>query len=111
MPKLLASSIMPRTTLDLDTSVLRELRRRGARERKSMGRVASEVLAAGLREQAPREQAPLRWPSRHMGKPRIDLDDREALGRMLDGEYLAGLEGGAAGRRPASGAPLPQSER
>jgi hypothetical protein len=111
MLKLLASSIMPRTTLDLDASVLRELRRRGARERKSMGRVASEVLAAGLREQAPREQAPLRWPSRHMGKPRIDLDDREALGRMLDGEYLAGLEGGAAGRRPASRAPLPQSER
>jgi len=36
---------MPRTTLDLDALVLRELRRRGARERKSMGQVASEVLA------------------------------------------------------------------
>ncbi len=83
---------MPRTTLDLDASVLRELRRRGARERKSMGRVASEVLAAGLRERAPREQAPLHWPSRQMGRPRVDLDDREALGRMLDGEYLRRLE-------------------
>jgi hypothetical protein len=92
MPSVLASSIMPRTTLDLDASVLRELRRRGVRERKSMGRVASEVLAAGLRERAPREQEPLRWPSRHMGRPRVDLDDREALGRLLDGEYLRGLE-------------------
>ena len=83
---------MPRTTLDLDASVLRELRRRGARERKSMGRVASEVLAAGLREPAPREPAPLHWPSRHMGRARVDLDDREALGRLLDGEYLRRLE-------------------
>ncbi len=83
---------MPRTTLDLDASVLRELRQRGLREHKSMGRVASEVLAAGLRKQAPREHVPLRWPSRHMGKPRVDLDNREALGRMLDGEYLRGLE-------------------
>lgn len=83
---------MPRTTLDLDPSVLRELRRRGAREHKSMGRVASEVLAAGLREQAPRDTTPLEWPSRHMGRPRIDLDDKEALGRLLDGEYLRGLQ-------------------
>ncbi len=83
---------MPRTTLDIDASVLRELRRRGAHEHKSMGRVASEVLAVGLHEQGPRAEQPLRWPSRHMGRPRIDLDDREALGRMLDGEYLAGLD-------------------
>jgi hypothetical protein len=83
---------MPRTTLDLDASVLRELRRRGARERKSMGQVASEVLAAGLQDLAPRDLAPLRWPSRHMGRPRIDLDDKEAVGRMLDGEYLARLQ-------------------
>lgn len=91
MPGLLASGIMPRTTLDLDASVLRELRRRGAREHKSMGRVASEVLAAGLGGQAAGERAPLLWPSRHMGRPRIDLDDREALGRALDEEYLSRL--------------------
>jgi len=83
---------MPRTTLDLDTTVLRELRQRGKRERKSMGQVASEVLAAGLREQAPRATKPLYWPSRHMGKPVIDLEDREALGRMLDREYLDRLD-------------------
>src|SRR5437879_2638424 len=44
----LASCIMPRTTLDLDFSVLRELRRRGDQEGKSMGRVASELLAVAL---------------------------------------------------------------
>ncbi|MEA2605840.1 MAG: hypothetical protein QOI00_597, partial [Chloroflexota bacterium] len=36
---------MSRTTIDLDPAVLRELRRRGAREGKSMGQVASELLA------------------------------------------------------------------
>jgi hypothetical protein len=92
MLNVLASHIMPRTTLDLDASVLRELRWRGARERKSMGRVASEVLAAGLRDRSPASPEPLLWPSRHMGRPRIDLDDREALGRMLDEEYLRGLQ-------------------
>jgi hypothetical protein len=83
---------MPRTTLDLDTTVLRELRQRGKREHKSMGQVASEVLAAGLRQQAPRAAKPLNWPIRHMGKPLIDIDDKEALGRMLDKEYMDRLD-------------------
>ena len=43
-----ASRIMPRTTIDLDPAVLRELRRRGAREGKSMGQVASELLARAV---------------------------------------------------------------
>lgn len=76
---------MPRTTLDLDASVLRELRRRGAREHKSMGTVASELLAVVLaqpREEA--ETAPLRWVSRRMGTPLVDLEDKEALRRALD---------------------------
>lgn len=92
MLSLLASRIMPRTTLDLDASVLRQLRRRGARERKSMGQVASEVLASGLREESPRTAEPLYWPSTHMGKPKVDLEDKEALGRMLDKEHLDRLD-------------------
>jgi hypothetical protein len=75
---------MARTTLDLDTSVLEQLRRRAASERKSMGQVASERLAVGLREDGPGERPPLRWPSRHMGKPRVDLEDKDALWRALE---------------------------
>ncbi|MGA2166319.1 MAG: hypothetical protein ABSH36_17900 [Solirubrobacteraceae bacterium] len=111
MRYLLASRIMPRTTLDLDASVLRELRRRGTREHKSMGQVASEVLAAGLRGRTPKDLAPLAWSSRHMGRPRIDLEDREALGRVLDEEYLLRLEGGEARGVPASRAPRSRSPR
>jgi len=83
---------MPRTTLDLDSTVLRELRRRGKREHKSMGQVASELLAASLSEKAPRVAAPLRWPVRHMGRPLVDLEDGDAVGRLLDRAYLDRLD-------------------
>jgi hypothetical protein len=76
---------MPRTTLDLDVSVLRELRRRGRRDRKSMGQVASELLARALAEpDAHGKPARLRWTSRDLGKPRIDLEDKEAVRALLD---------------------------
>jgi hypothetical protein len=75
---------MARTTLDLDASVLEQLRRRATAEHKSMGQVASERLAVGLRDDAPSELAPLRWPSRRMGKPSVDLEDKDALWKALD---------------------------
>jgi hypothetical protein len=75
---------MPRTTIDLDGSVLRELRRRGQREGKSMGRVASELLATALAaESEPR--APFRWRSADLGTPFVDLEDKEAVQAILDG--------------------------
>jgi hypothetical protein len=80
---------MPRTTLDLDASVLDQLRRRAISEHKSMGRVASERLAVGLREDAPAVGAPpLCWPSAHMGKPKVDLEDKDALWGVLDRQQL-----------------------
>jgi hypothetical protein len=81
---MLTSRIMTRTTLDLDVSVLRELRRRGAHEHKSMGAVASELLAVILAEPQGAPVTPLRWVSRDLGVPRVDLEDKEALRRALD---------------------------
>ncbi len=75
---------MPRTTIDLDASVLEQLRRRAHLERKSMGQLASERLAVALHEPAG-ETAPLRWPAKPMGSPAVDLRDKEALHRILDG--------------------------
>lgn len=78
---------MPRTTLDIDPTVLRELRDRGRRERKSMGRVASELLAHALAEPSEaRRPPPLRWISHDLGTPLVDLDDKEAVRRVLDGD-------------------------
>ena len=49
---------MPRTTFDLDGTVLADLRRRAASEGKSMGQVASELLAIGLHDETAAEQPP-----------------------------------------------------
>jgi hypothetical protein len=81
----IASRIVARTTLDLDPSVLAELRRRGAQEGKSMGQVASELLVRALGEPADAPLPPLKWNSGNLGKPRVDLEDKEAVWAILDG--------------------------
>lgn len=75
---------MSRTTLDLDPAILRELRRRGAREGKSMGQVASELLAAavGSRDTLPAPE--FVWTRADLGVPLVDLEDAEAVRRVLD---------------------------
>jgi hypothetical protein len=80
----IASSIMPRTTLNLDPSVIRELRRRSRRERKSLGELASQLLARELREEAEPAPRPFAWVSGDLGKPAVDLEDTEALAALLE---------------------------
>jgi plasmid stability protein len=89
MSNSLASSIMTRTTLDVDATVLKQLRDRAAAEGKSMGQVASEMLAPSLAEaEGGRAPRPLRWSSKEMGPPKIDLEDKETLWLALDREEL-----------------------
>lgn len=75
---------MPRTTVDIDGSILRELKARARSERKSLGRVISEIAATALKgdddEGGVRE---LQWASQPMGA-RVDLGDKDALQRKLD---------------------------
>ena len=77
---------MTRTTLDIDPAIRDELRRRSERDKKSMGKVASELLAVALAEpgvsRAP--EPALRWRSADLGLPRVELEDKEALRRALD---------------------------
>ncbi len=77
---------MPRTTLDLDASVLEQLRSLARFEHKSMGQLASERLAVALSEDTSAEAVPLRLPTWSMGKPKVDLYDKDALWRVLDRE-------------------------
>jgi len=83
---LLTSRIMPRTTLDLDSSVLAQLRQRAHAEHKSMGQLASERLAVSLEDEVQAEAQPFKWPTWHMGRPKVDLQDKDALWRILDGD-------------------------
>jgi len=73
-----------RTTIDLDPGVLRDLKARARREHKSLGRLASELLAGTLVGGGPAEAPPFRWIARPMGAL-VDLEDKEAVRRALDG--------------------------
>lgn len=77
---------MPRTTVNIDASVLRELKRRQRREGKPLGDLISELLASALGG-APdrgRSRRPLDWATSAM-RARVDLEDKDALHRTLDG--------------------------
>ena len=76
---------MARTTLDLDPTVLRELRRRGARDGKSMGQVASELLARAVASEADLPAPEFVWTTAPLGAALVDLEDKEAVRRILDG--------------------------
>lgn len=78
----LSSRIM-RTTIDLDPGVLRELKARAKREGKSLGRLASELLGAGLSHGPAPKPGAFAWTSRPMNAL-VDLDDAEAVRRALD---------------------------
>ncbi len=74
---------MSRTTVDIDDEVLRALRRRQQQEGKSLGRLVSELLSGAL-EATAEEPQPLELPSQSMGA-KVDIDDKDALWRALDG--------------------------
>lgn len=76
---------MSRTTIDLDPTVLRQLKARQRREGKTLGRLVSELLSTAMQADGdePRAPAPLAWSSRPM-RALVDLEDPEALRRALD---------------------------
>src|SRR3954453_1828151 len=87
MLSMMTSRIMPRTTLGLDASILRELRRRGQREGKSMGQLASELLSGALDEPGlPPGADDLSWTAADLGQPLVDLEDKEAVRRAIDAQ-------------------------
>jgi hypothetical protein len=74
---------VPRTTIDIDATVLRRLKERQRREGKTLGQLVSELLASAMRGEAERTDRDFEWSTRPMGA-RVDLDDKEALRRALD---------------------------
>ena len=76
---------MPRTTVDLDAPILRELKRLQAREGQSLGRVISELVAEALAfRKVPGADAPaLAWIARPMA-PRFDLADKDSILDAMD---------------------------
>jgi len=75
-----------RTTIDLDPTVAKELKRRSKGAGKSMGQLASELLARSLKEDDGRPGDPggLAWIAKDLGRPLVDLEDKEAVRALLD---------------------------
>jgi len=76
---------MPRTTIDIDATILRDLKRLQKQERKSLGRLVSELLTKALHSSKADQASPssFRWVSRSM-RAQIDLTDKEAVYEALD---------------------------
>jgi hypothetical protein len=75
---------MTRTTVDIDGPILEDLKRLQKRDGKSLGRLVSDLLAAAMGRRTREAQRPFRWVSQPMAA-RIDLADKEAVHRALDG--------------------------
>ena len=87
---------MPRTTVDIDAPLLRDLKRLQRREGLSLGRLVSDLLAEALgqRRSVPLQPPTFEWYSRPM-RARVDLTDKDAVQAALERE---------AGRRREEGA-------
>jgi len=84
---LLASNIM-RTTLDLDLTILKELKAFSKSHSFSLGKAATALLAEALSAHKAKKKAPppFKWHSQPMGA-KIDILDKDALYRILDEEF------------------------
>lgn len=71
--------------MNLDASVLGQLKRRQHKERRPLSELVNQLLARALAETESSDDAgrPLRWTSRAM-RARIDLEDKDALLQALD---------------------------
>lgn len=81
---------MPRTTINIEAPLLRELKKEQRRSGKTLGQIVSELLAEALARKGAAQAAPRRfqWVSRPMGA-RVDLADKEALQLAPDPSDLA----------------------
>jgi hypothetical protein len=76
---------MPRTTIDIDATVLRELHERRRRSGKSLGALVSELLADQLASSPAKPTRTFDWNSQRMNA-KVDLEDKDAVYAALEHE-------------------------
>jgi len=82
MLKIVTSNIM-RTTLDIDGPILDELKKIQKREKKSIGRLVSDLLAVSLKNMKQSSSKIPAWTTRSM-QAKVNLNDKDALFSVLD---------------------------
>ena len=76
---------MSRTTINIDPTVLRQVKRLASSQRKTLTQVVSELLVDALAKQDKDvPEARLSWKAKSM-RARIDLANKDAIYEVLDG--------------------------
>ena len=76
---------MARTTVDIETPILEEIRRFQKKDGRTLSRIISQLLAEALVNKKAKTTLPtIKWTSRPM-KALITLSDKDTLYRILDG--------------------------
>lgn len=75
---------MKRTTLILEDAVLDGIRRLAHREGKRMSDIVNALLVEGIQRRQRQPATEFELPSFPMGKPRVNLGDRNALEALMD---------------------------
>lgn len=72
-----------KTTLMIPDNLVRTIKRRAAERGTTLSQIVAEALARGLEAAPTPDLAPL--PTHRMGKPRVDVADRNALYDAMEG--------------------------
>ncbi|MDH3524046.1 MAG: hypothetical protein OES32_10710 [Acidobacteriota bacterium] len=76
--------LMKRTTLVLEEGCMDGVREIAHKESRQISEVVNELLAEGLARRIPRVAPPLELPVFSMGRPRVNLADRDALEQAME---------------------------
>ena len=74
-----------KTTLIIPDQVFRELKRRAAERRASLSEIVEETLRRGLDAPSSNGAKLSPLPTHRMGSARVDVSDRDALYRAMEG--------------------------
>jgi hypothetical protein len=75
---------MKRTTLVLEDACMEKVRQIAQREGRQLSEVVNELLAEGLQRRRLTKRTEIRLPRYSMGRPRVNLGDRNALESLMD---------------------------
>ena len=75
---------MKRTTLVLEDACIDGVRELAQREGRQLSEVVNQLIAEGLQRRRASKRRMLELPAFSMGRPRVNLGDRNALEALMD---------------------------
>ncbi|MCC6579297.1 MAG: hypothetical protein IT440_02565 [Phycisphaeraceae bacterium] len=75
---------MKRTTLLIEDACMDGVRELAHKTGRQLSQVVNEILAEGLERRRRRQRTAFHLPSFAMGKPRVNLGDRDALEAQME---------------------------